>query len=213
LQRQREFQRQADSRVKQNLDKLAQSTPEDERQTLASQIRQQLRTKQALALAGIQPTGGSDAVTEYAERAAPTAVGYGDFIGENRAATDAPLYQRQGEAFDRADVGSFVDYMRRNSAQEDALLRLQLAGIRPNPWASAIAAGLGAYSQSGGGMFGANTGGGGGTPLANLGGQSAQTYYGNMPANNMFAPFTRGSLYAPAPTRRGSGIGMFLGGP
>lgn len=202
LQEQRKFQEQANARMNQQLQELETSSPEDERNTLQSQIRQQLRAKQAQGLAGINATGGGDDVTMYAGQAAPTAVEYGDFIGGNVAAIDSPLYQRQKEGFERADVGSKLDTLRRHSAQEDALTRMKIAGIRDNPWLSLLSSGLSAYGtsgMSGGTMFG---GGGGGQPQANLGGMTPQTFYaqpiqaGN---NTMFIPYNNRNVYGIGP--------------
>lgn len=205
LEQQRKFQESANARMNQQLQELEQSTPDDERDTLQSQIRQQMRAKQSQALAGIQPTGGGEDVSMYAEEAAPTAVGYGDFIGGNIAAIDSPLYQRQKEGFTRADVGSHIDTMRRHSAQEDALTRMKIAGIRDNPWLSLLSTGLSAYGTSGlsgGSMFGS---GGGGQAQTGLGGMTPQTFYSDMPMNNMW-------VYGQPTGRRASGIGMYLGG-
>jgi hypothetical protein len=206
--RQKEFEDQARQRFKKQLDELQQSTPDDERRTLSSQIRQQLRTKQALALSGIQPTGGSQAVRMYAGEAEPVAVDYGDFIGNTMASIDAPLYQRQGEAYDRADVGNVINTMRRHSAAEDMLTRLRIAGIRPNPGLNMLAAALSAYGTSGAGMFNPTaTSGGSVTGLPNLGGMSAQNFYGDpsqvgLPTQTMMNPWLMG--------QSGTGVGSIL---
>ena len=208
LMRQKEFEDQARQRFNKQLQDLEQSTPDEERKTLASQIRQQLRNRQALALSGIQPTGGSDAVTMYAGEAEPVAVDYGDFIGNTMAAVDAPLYQRQGESFDRADVGNLIRTMGRHSSTEDYLTRLKIAGIRPNPWLNMLAAGLGAYGTSGAGMFNPTaTSGSTVTGLPNLGGMSASGFYRDpsqlgLPTQTMMNPWLMG--------QSGTGVGGIL---
>ena len=151
------LQREANQKINENIDELAKSSPEDEYQGRASDIRNQLRQKQAMALAGIQNTGGGDAVTSMAAAAKPTAIGYGDDINRWISGIDAPMLQRQGEQFDRADVQAKLDFLRRNSAQENNLLQLKLAGIRPNPWLDMLSQGLSAYARAKG--FGGTTGG------------------------------------------------------
>jgi len=196
-------QREANLKINENLDKLEQSTSQDEYQGRSSQIRNQLRQKQAMALAGIQNTGGGEAVTEMAEAARPTAVGYGDDINRWISGIDAPMLQRQGESWDRANVENRLNRLRRDSAQEDALLRLKLAGIRPNPWLDILSQGLSAYATSG---FGGKTMSGGGQPISGLGGQTAQQFYApSVSAGNttMFTPWNDRSIY---------GIGPNLGG-
>lgn len=207
IRNQAEFQRQANARNSEQLDKLEASGPEDEFATRSSQIRDQLRRKQSMALAGIQNTGGGDAVTALGDEASGTAIDYGDFINESFSGIDAPVLQRQGEAFDRADTESFLNTLRRNSAQEDYLLRLKQAGIRDNPLMSMASTALSAYAGSGGfGQFGG--GAQGGQSLANLGGQTPQQFYAP-PALGPSAPAT---MFTPFNTRRGTGIGMNLGG-
>lgn len=207
IQEQQRNQREANKATQENLDKLAQSTPEDEYQGRASDIRNQLRQKQAMALAGIQNTGGGEAVTEMAAAARPTAVGYGDDINRWISGIDAPMLQRQGEGWDRQNVENRLNRLRRDSAQEDALLRLKLAGIRENPWLSMLSQGLSAYAGAKG--FGGNTMSGGSTGLSNLGGQSAQQFYAfpqSVGTPTMFNPY----LMNQSPT--GIGASMYLKG-
>lgn len=204
IQEQQRNQREANKATQENLDKLAQSTPEDEYQGRANDIRTQLRQKQAMALAGIQNTGGGEAVTEMAAAARPQAVGYGDDINRWISGIDAPMLQRQGEAWDRQNVENRLNRLRRDSAQEDALLRLKLAGIRENPWLNILSQGLSAYAGAKG--FGGNTMTGSGQGLTNLGGQSAQQFYApSIQAGNstMFVPWQDRNIY---------GIGPNLGG-
>ena len=206
---QQKLQREANARVNENIDKLEQSTPEDEFQSRSSDIRNQLRQKQAMALAGIQNTGGGEAVTSMANAARPTAVGYGDDINRWISGIDAPQLQRQGEAWDRADVESKLGFLRRSSAQEDALLRLKLAGIRENPWLNMLSQGLSAYATSG---FGGKTmSGGGGQGLSNLGGQSAQQFYA-LPGAGTTMTGSSGYMQIPWQDRSIYGIGPNLGG-
>ena len=203
IMRQQEEQRRANQAVNENIDQLEKSTPDDEYATRSSQIRNQLRQKQAMALAGIQNYGGGDAVTSMADAAKLASTGYGDQIGNWLSGIDAPILQRQGEAFERGDMGSRLDVLRRNSAQEANLLRMRMAGIRENPWLNMLSAGLSAYAGSG-------VGGGGssGQAMAHLGGQTPQDFYAYMPYANMPA-----SIFTPIDTsRRASGIGMSFGG-
>jgi hypothetical protein len=185
LARQRGFQEQANARMAQQLDELEKSTPEDERQTLEGQIRSQLRAKQAQALAGLRSDVGSDDADVYAAAAAPVAVDYGDFINDVVSRRDAPVIQRRGETYDRADVESYLNFMRRNSAQERNLTNLQIAGIRPNPWLTMASNVLGAYATSGG--FGGM--GMSGQPQSQLMSLTPQQFYGaSQPLAN--APIT-----------------------
>jgi hypothetical protein len=186
MQRQNELQRKASARTMADLNKLEQSTPDEENATRQSQVRTQLRKAQAMALAGINPTGGGDAVTDLADQAGTTAVGYGDFINRELAGIDAPGLQRQGEAFDRADTNSGLARLRRDSGQESNLLRLRMAGIRDNPLLSMLSTGLSAYSGTGGFTAGGNTGPTmTGATVAGSGGQTPQGFYSNPPLPNM----------------------------
>jgi hypothetical protein len=179
MQRQNELQRKASARTMADLNKLEQSTPDDENATRQSQVRTQLRKAQAMALAGINPTGGGDAVTDLADQAGTSAVGYGDFINRELAGIDAPGLQRQGEAFDRADTNSGLARLRRDSGQESNLLRLRMAGIRDSPALGMLSTGLSAYSGTGGFTSG-NTGPTmTGATVAGSGGQTPQGFYSN----------------------------------
>jgi hypothetical protein len=183
IQEQAKLQREANQAVNQNIDKLAQSDAQDEYQGRSGDIRNQLRQKQAMALAGIQNPGGGEAVTEMANAARPQAVGYGDDINSWISGIDAPMLQRQGEGWDRADVESRLGLLRRNSAQEDAMLRLKLAGIRPNPWLNMLSEGLSAYAGAKG-FGGGNTmsgGASGATTNPMISATSSQTLPGMTP--------------------------------
>jgi hypothetical protein len=207
LRRQAEFQRQANLRTDEQLRNLEESGPEEEFRQRSGDIRTQLRRKQNLALAGLQQSGsGSDAFNSMAEAAGGTAVNYGDDINRWLSGIDAAGLQRQGEAFERADVGSALNSLRRNSAQEENLLRLRQAGIRDNPLLSLLSTGLGAYAMSGG--LGGNTmaGSAGASGLGAFGNTSPQDFFAASAGANM--PFN----VFPTPGRRLSGIGMNLGG-
>jgi len=173
------LQREANARTDQQIDDLAQSGPEDEFRTRSGQIRDQQRRKQGMALAGITNTGGGDAVTQMAEAAGGQAVGYGDDINEWLSGMAAPGLQRQGEAFQRADVESSLNSLRRDSAQQDYLTKLKASGIRRNPWLDMLSTGLSAYSGAKGFGGGSTMAGAGGQ--ANLGGMSPQQFYGATP--------------------------------
>lgn len=143
---QSKIQREANVRQMAQLDDLAKSDPTDEKSQRSSDIRAQLRKNQAMALAGMNPTGGGQAVQDAIAGAGSEATGYGDFINESLSGIDAPIMQRQGEAFQAGDVESQLNRLRRNSSQEDNLLRLRQAGIRPSPLLNMISTGLSAYA-------------------------------------------------------------------
>ena len=147
---QAELQRQANVRTDKQLDELEVSTPEDEFETRSSQVRKQMRLQQSTALAGIQNTGGGEAVTALAKDAGGQAIDYGNEINKYLSGIDAPLLQRQGEAFGRADVESSLQSLRRDSSQQDYLTRLRHAGIRDNPWLTLLSTGLSAYAGAAG---------------------------------------------------------------
>ena len=186
---QAELQRQANARLNDQLTTLETSTPDDEYAQRSSDIRKQLRLKQAMGLAGIQNAGGGEAITSAAEEGRGKAIDYGDFINSAVSAMDAPVLQRQGERFMMADTESNLNKIRRNSAQRDALMRLRMAGVRDNPWLTMLAQGLSAYSgaAAGGAFSGGGTSSGAGG-LANLGGQTPQNFYnpnGLRPSGNI----------------------------
>jgi hypothetical protein len=182
------LQREANARTNEELAKLENSTPQDEIAGRSGQIRDQLRRKQQLAMAGIQNTGGGGAVTGMAANAKTQARGYGDNINEWLSGMAGPVLQRQGEAFDRADTDSSLNRIKRDSAQQDYLTRLRIQGIRPSPLLDMLSTGLSAYSGAKGFGGGSTTGGGSG--IAALGGQTPQTFYSNAPASlpGMTAP-------------------------
>jgi hypothetical protein len=201
---QAETQREANKRMNEQLDTLQDSTPADEKATRSSQIRTQLKRNQSMALAGLNPTGGGEAVTNMVDSAGRQAVDYGGFINESLSGIDAPLLQRQGEAFDRADVEGDLNRLRRNSAQEGNLLRLRQAGIRDNPWLSLLSTGLSAYAGSGG-FGGGKTMAGSGTGAVVPGSiQSPQTFFNvnsgaSLPGltNQTFRKPIVGSIFGP----------------
>jgi hypothetical protein len=179
LKRQRGFEQESMRNIMDQVNRLEGSSPEEELASRSSLIRDHLRRKQANAVGILQATGGGDAVSQAVEDATGGTIDYGDFITNALAGVDAPLMQRQGEDFDRADVSSLVNFMRRNSAAEDALTRMQIAGIRPNLGLQMLAAGLQGAS-TGTAMAGFNSPGTmhqAGSGLSNLGGQTPQAFY------------------------------------
>jgi len=191
---QAKLQREANARLNQNLDKLETSTPKDEYTSRSGQIRDQLRKQQSMALAGIQNTGGGDAVTEMANAARPQAVEYGDQINSYLSGIDAPLLQRQGEGFDNADLGSYLDRIRRDSSQAQNLTNLRMQGIRPSPWLDMLSTGLSAYSGAKG--FGGGTMAGAASSPVNP--MISQASAANMPFNQVPLqgnPFGIGSIF------------------
>jgi hypothetical protein len=200
MQKQNALQRKASARTMTELNKLEGSTPDDENATRQAQVRTQLRKAQGMALAGITNTGGGDAVTELAGEAGDTAINYGDFINKEFAGIDAPLLQRQGEGFDRADTNSALNRLRRDSGQESNLLRLRMAGIRDNPLLSMLSDGLSAYSGTGGFTGGSPTmtGAGFGQVNPNIAAASAQQALPGMVANRTYKnPYQLGPNLGP----------------
>ena len=205
LRKQAEFQRKANARTDEQINNLEASGPEDEFRQRSGDIRGQLRLKQSMAMAGLQQNAGaSDAFNSMAEAGGAQAVGYGDDINKWLSGIDAPGLQRQGEAFERADVEGSLNSLRRNSAQEDNLLRLRQAGIRDNPWLSLLSTGLSAYAGSGAGVGGTMAGASGG--LGKSFSAPSSSYISASGSANM--PFN----VFPSPGRRASGIGMNSGG-
>lgn len=193
LVKQRETQKQADASANKALTEIESGSAATHKETRSSQIRDQLRKSQSMALAGLQNSGGIDATELRALDAGGQAIDYGDFFGGNLAGLDAANMLRQDEHGSRLDLGMDLGRLGRNSAQDHNLSRMRMQGIRDNPWLTMLSSGLsaGAGAYGGGGL-------GGGKTMAGsaLGGQSPQTFYGAMPMNQKFIPQQGGNIFS-----------------
>lgn len=199
--KQGEIQRKANAKTNEQLDVLEGSNADDEYGTRYGQIQDQLRKKAQFALAGIQNTGGGDAVTSMAEAGRGKAVDYGDFINQAVSGIDAPTLQRQGERFMYGDTESALNSLRRDSAQQDYLTRLRIQGVKPNPLLSMLSTGLSAY---------AGAAGGGGT-MAGSGGSNAAVSGSTMMPRSFYTQ--SGNALPGMPGPGGSGNIFSLFGP
>lgn len=103
-------------------------------------------------LAGAPGAGvGSSTYQKAAATANAGAQAESHQLADLYAATDAPLYQRQDEAFKIGDLGTdlgLVGMKARDDANENAL---KIQGIHNNPWIDFAAAALQGYASSGAG--------------------------------------------------------------
>lgn len=192
IQRQAEEQRKANARLNETLKFFEESESGDIRESLSRRYTDQLRLKQAQGLSGFD-TGGdsSDAFKGRVAKRTGEVVDQADVLQGLFSRIDAPGDQRLQEGFERGDLGSDLSVFNRNSAAEDFLTRLRVAGIQRSPWMDMLAAGM---SGAAGGMAGgapfnpALTG----ATIAGSGSKSPQTF---------FNPALSRSSVHPAPTR------------
>lgn len=128
-------QREADSRVAQQVDQLRASTPEAARQAASNSFLEQLRRNRAQAIDAGTPGATSAAYREDAGQAQDDVAAYGARTAGNLARISAPDLQREREGQGFARTGSDLAQIGRN-ARGDAFLqqlRQQAAGQR-NPF-------------------------------------------------------------------------------
>lgn len=155
-------QRQADSRVNQEVQQLQASSPEQERANATNQFMDQLRrtrgeqydTGSAGATSGAFKTDTANAATNVAD--------FGKTQADQLARISAPSRQRSNEQISFGRLGSDLGGIGRAANGDAFLSQLRLRGIQRNPW---VDAGAGVAQGVAGGM--AQTGGAGDGTLTN----------------------------------------------
>lgn len=166
LRTQRSNQNQADQLVSQLVDKQAASNPQNEINTAKEGYMKQLMANAAQSNAGLSDvSGASSAYQDAAKNAALGITNYGANRADLTARITGPGQQRDREAIERANFGSQLSNIVRNSKQDDYLSKLRMDSIQANPALLAIAAaaqGFGGSKGSGG------FGGWGGSPASGV---------------------------------------------
>jgi hypothetical protein len=147
-------QKQADSKVNDEVQKLAGSNATDERAAALQNYMTTLQRGKQTAQAGLNtPNIGGSAFQASSAQAANDV----QFNAANTAGLmsriDAPGMQRQGEGFDYGNLATDLSLISREAQGDDYLNQLRIKAIRRNPWIDVAAAGAsgyaGAYSGKG----------------------------------------------------------------
>lgn len=147
IQQQAKRQQQADQQVSEELDQLATSNAEDERQASMDQYLTQLRrTRSAANNATPQVAGASQRytqdVTDRAAQSDATATRVADLMSR----INAPAYQRLNEGQNSAQLASDINQIKRSSEGDDFITQLRVKSISRNPWLDALSSAGSAYA-------------------------------------------------------------------
>lgn len=155
-----ERQRRADAEVQKLIQQTAQSTPQEEIKSSLAQFTEQLRKAQGGQVSALEaPSGASDRYKKDAAAAASGVSQYGDKLSGLFSRIDAAQRQREGEAVQRADLGTVIDLIGRESQGANFLSDMRMNSIRDNPWLTALSqVTAGAASGYGGGAKSAPAG-------------------------------------------------------
>lgn len=145
-------QREADSKVAEEVGKIEGSTAEQARREALDGYVNALRSRRGKIQAGLTPDFGSD---RFREDAAAAAAGTEDYAQRNAALMsriDAPAMQRQDEAFSQGRLATDLSLIGRESRGQSFIDDLRLRAIRRNPridlLAGLLGAGAGAAASS-----------------------------------------------------------------
>lgn len=147
VQQQAENQREADQKVNQQLDELATSNADDERQASMDQYLTQLRKTRSQANASVPAVAGASEryTQDVADRTAEsdaTATRVADLMSR----IDAPAYQRLNEGQQFGRLESDINQIKRNAEGDDFLTQLRVKNINRNPWIDALSGAAQGYS-------------------------------------------------------------------
>lgn len=157
IQTQGRVQRQVDSRVDDEVRRLEGSTAADERaQALEGYMDTLSRNRRSLE-GGLAPTIGSDTYRASSAQAAGDVNTYAQRAADLMSRIDAPVMQRQGEAFGYGRLATDIGTLARNAQGESFLDEMRMRAIRKNPLIDAAAGAMTAY---GGSMAGRASGAG-----------------------------------------------------
>ncbi len=171
-------QKEADSKVNAEVAKLQGSTADASRRKSLDDYTQTLMRGRKNTDAGLTQSIGSGAFQADQAAAVQGVDAYGAHNADLMSRIDAPVMQRQGEAFDYGHLGTDLELVKRQAAGQEFLDKLRYSRIQRNPWIDAAAAGASAYGSSRMGSGGSGAGGGAASPYSNYGGNtySASNY-------------------------------------
>ena len=183
--KQREHESQANARAQEEMNRLSEQLGKrDEEAQRSGDIRKQLARKQGMALAGMQATGGSEAVEEAIGQQSGVATDYGQFMADVLGRMDGPGERRRKDSYKHGDLNSYINKLKRHSGADLGLAKMGAASVRPNWLLSLLGEGLSAYGSSGMAGGGIGGGGGGGTSgFSNL--ASPQANYSDLSSFNL----------------------------
>lgn len=178
---QSERARQADGVIAQGLKQLEASNSAKQKLQRGQAYNAALANAQTAGgrLPGQAGVGGSKAYKAALGQAVGDVAADGRTMAGLYAATDAPLYQRQDEAFRIGDLGTDLGTIGRKARDDQGETSLKIQGIHDDPWLTFASQALGAYASASGGGGG---GGGGYTGTAGL--QPYMDSYGTAAANS-----------------------------
>src|ERR1700761_2609219 len=163
IRQQTQLQDQANKKTSNLINEVSQSTPDSSQSKLMQAYTDQLNSKRALSNSNLAQVGKvSDAYTKSANDASSGIANYGNTTAGLLSSIDAPGLQRQNEATDLSKYASALGGIQQQSNSVNQMEQLQLAGISPNPWVSALSSAAQAYAMKGG--FNASS-----TPTASAG--------------------------------------------
>lgn len=139
----RQRQREATQRAMQEVEATRSSTPDQARETAASQYMDAVRRGEG-SVEGALPSvaQASDAFEERRGQARGQVSDYASQMADLMSRIDAPVTQRREEAFGRQRAGSDINLIRNFAQGDDFVNQLRMQAIMPNPWLS-IASQLG----------------------------------------------------------------------
>lgn len=148
-------QKQANAAVNQAVQKTAGSTPEAARQASLNAFLTQLQQSRAQANGGDSAVTGSNRYTTGKAQAGSDINNFSNRTADLLSRITAPEMQRQQEAQTRAQLGSDIGTIQRQSQADQFLEQLRQRTITPNPWMNAGGellsnAGTGLASYNGG---------------------------------------------------------------
>lgn len=145
----------ADARVDEEVSQVENSRSGDERAERMEQYMQMLRRGKSGVQAGLTPEFGSQTFRADSQQAANDALAYATDQADLTARIDAPLLQRQGEAFGYGRLATDIDQIGREVAGQRFVDELRMRGIRRRPGVDLVAGGLaGAGTAMAGGLGG-----------------------------------------------------------
>jgi hypothetical protein len=134
---QQQRQREADTRLNQELAGLETSSPEDERKTALDRYLQQLRTSKAQIQGGTPVVGANERYGTDVTASQAGVQNYGEQVSDLLSRIFAAGEQRRGEGYSAGRTASDVAGISRNAEGDAFLNRLRASQIRRNPWIDA----------------------------------------------------------------------------
>lgn len=149
IQRNMALQQQANQRLSQALQKQSQSNPAAITAQQNQSYLDQLRANQQAAQQRLMRQGLGQAYAERAQSNAAGEIDYADQLAWLMAQIDAPGLQRQQEHYDFGDLGTDLGVIGSNAAGNQFVTKMNVKGIRSNPWLQGLGQFGSAYLSGG----------------------------------------------------------------